>query len=162
MRWLRERRAQTMASGVLVILLLLVTAATVVDGLHLLTMRQRCLEIASAAALQGTSRGRDYAHYLATGQIALDVVAARDEATRAADAALTALGLSGYTIQVEVLDAPGGGSLSGFPAGRTWMETEPAVGIYLEVPVQTVFLHIVNGSSAVTLHVFAAAGVTTQ
>jgi len=162
MRWLRERRAQTMASGVLVILLLLVTAATAVDGLHLLTMRQRCLEIASAAALQGTSRGRDYAYYLATGQIALDVISARDEATSAADAALAALGLSGYTIRVEVLDAPGGGSLSGFPPGQTWMETEPAVGVYLEVPVQTVFLHIVNGSSAVTLRVFAAAGVTTE
>ena len=162
MRWLRERRAQTMASGVFVILLLLVTAATVVDGLHLLTMRQRCLEIASSAALQGTSRGRDYAHYLVTGQIALDVITARDEATGAADAALAALGLSGYTIQVEVLAAPGSGSLSGFPPGQTWMETEPAVGIYLEVPVQTVFLHIVNGSSAVTLHVFAAAGVTTE
>jgi hypothetical protein len=162
MRWLRERRAQTMASGVLVILLLLVTAATVVDGLHLLTTRQRSLEIASAAALQGTSRGRDYAHYLATGQIALDVGTARDEATNAADAALAALGLSGYTIRVEVLDAPGSGSLSGFPPGQTWMEAEPAVGVYLEVPVQTVFLHMVSGDSAVTLHAFAAAGVTME
>ena len=159
MRWLRERRAQTMASGVLVILLLLVTAATVVDGLHLLTTRQRSLEIASAAALQGTSRGRDYAHYLATGQIALDVGTARDEAIGAADAALAALGLSGFTIQVEVLDAPGGGSLPGFPPGQTWTEVEPAVGVYLEVPVQTVFVHMISGDSAVTLHVFAAAGV---
>lgn len=162
MRWLCERRAQTMASGVLVVLLLLVSAATLVDGLHLLTTRQRCLEIASAAALQGTSRGRDYAHYLATGQIALDVIAARDEATHAADAALTALGLSGYAVQVEVLDAPGGGSLSGFPPGQTWTEREPAVGVYLEVPMQTVFLQMVNSGNAVTLHVFAAAGVTDQ
>lgn len=162
MRLLLERRAQTMASGLIAILLLLVTAATLVDGLHLLTTRQRCLEIASAAALQGTSRGRDYAHYLATGQIALDVVTARDEATCAADAALTALGLSGYTIQVEVLDMPGGGSLSGFPPDQTWTEVEPAVGVYLEVPVQTVFLQMINGGSAVTLHVFAAAGVTTE
>lgn len=162
MSLLDEKRGQTMASGIVAVLLLIVVAAALIDGLHLLTTRQRCLEIASAAALQGTSRGRDYARYLVAGQIALDVVAARDEAIGAADAALAALGLSGYTIQVEVLDAPGGGSLPGFPPSQTWTEVEPAVGVYLEVPVQTVFVHMISGHSAVTLHVFAAAGVTTE
>jgi hypothetical protein len=42
------------------------------------------------------------------------------------------------------------------------METEPAVGDYLEVPLQTVFWHVISGGSAVTLHVFAAAGVMTE
>ena len=162
MRWLLERRAQTMASGVVAVLLLIVIASALVDGLHLLSTRQRCLEIASAAALRGTSRGRDYARYLVTGQIGLDPIVASDEATSAADAALAALGLSGYTIWVEVLDAPGGGSMADFPPGQTWMETEPTVGVYLEAPVETVFLQVVNGNSPVTLHVFAAAGVTTE
>ena len=52
--------------------------------------------------------------------------------------------------------------MADFPPGQTWMETEPAVGVYLEAPVETVFLQVVNGNSAVTLHVFAAAGVTTE
>jgi hypothetical protein len=159
---LRDRRAQTMASGVIALLLILVLASALIDGLHLLTLRQRCLEIASAASLRGASRGRDYARYLAAGHIALDAPAVRAEAFNAADAGLAALGLSGYAIRVEVLDAPAGGSLVDFPPGRTWSETEPAAGVYLEVPVQTIFLHIVSGDTVVTLHVFAAAGVTTQ
>ena len=161
MRLLREMGGQTMASGVVAVLLLIAVAAGAVDGLHLLTLRQRCLEIASAAALRGASAGRDYAGYLATGQIGLDVVAAGDEAAMAADAALTALGLSGYTIKVEVLDAPGGGSVADFPPGQTWTETQPAVGVYLEVPGDTALMQAVIGSPA-TLHVFAAAGIATQ
>ena len=162
MRLLSDRRGQTFASGVVAVLLLIAVAAALVDGLHLLSMKQRCLEVASAASLRGASRGRDYAYYLATGQIALDRSAAQTEAFDAAAAGLSGLGLSGYTIQVEVLDAPGGGSLAGFPPGRTWSETEPAVGVYLEVPVDTVFMQAINGGSPVVLHVFAAAGVTAQ
>ena len=72
------------------------------------------------------------------------------------------MGLSGYTLRVEVLNAPGGGSLADFPPARTWSDTEPAVGIYMEVPVETVFMQAVNGGGPVVLHVFAAAGVTSQ
>ncbi|MBN1937195.1 MAG: hypothetical protein JW934_21225 [Anaerolineae bacterium] len=150
-----------MASGIIAVLLLIAVSAALIDGLHLLTLRQRCLEIASAAALQGISRGRDYAYYLVTGQIALDAVTARDEATNAADAALTALGLSGYTIRVEVLDAPGGGSVADFPPGQTWTESQPAVGVYLDVPGSTLFMQAVTGAP-VALRVFAAAGVETE
>ena len=150
-----------MASGVIAALLLIVIASALVDGLYLLSTRQRCLEIASAAALRGVSVGRDYTGYLVTGQIGLDVVAARDEATNAADTALAALGLTGYTIRVEVLDAPRGGSVADFPPGQTWTETQPVIGVYLQVPGDTVFLQALIGSP-VTLHVFAAAGVTTE
>jgi Flp pilus assembly protein TadG len=159
---LRDRRAQTMASGVVALLLLLVLAAALVDGLHLLSLRQRCLEVASAAALRGVSRGRDYARYLSAGHIALHSATAHDEAYDAANAGLAALGLSGYAIRVEVLDAPAGGSMADFPPGRTWSETEPAAGVYLEVPVDTVFVQALTGSGPVVLHVFAAAGVATQ
>ena len=162
MRLLSDRRGQTFASGVVAVLLLIVVAAALVDGLHLLSMKQRCLEVASAASLRGASRGRDYAYYLATGQIALDAATAQIEAFDAAAAGLSGLGLSGYAIQVEVLDALGGGSIAGFPPGQTWSDTEPAVGVYLEVPVETVFMWAINGGSRVVLHVFAAAGVTGQ
>ena len=162
MRLLSDRRGQTFASGVVAVLLLIAVAAALVDGLHLLSIKQRCLEVASAASLRGASRGRDYAYYLTTGQIALDRSAAQIEAFDAAAAGLSRLGLSGYTVQVEVLDAPGGGSIAGFPPGQTWSDTEPAVGVYLEVPVDTVFMRAINGGSRVVLHVFATAGVTGQ
>ena len=156
-----DRRAQTMASGVIAVLLLIVVASALIDGLTLLSTRQRCLEIASAAALRGTSAGRDYAGYLSSGQIGLDPIAASDEAVRAADDALHALGLTGYVVRVEVLAAPGGGSVSDFPPGRTWTEATPAVGIYLDVPGDTVLMQAIL-SAPVSLRVFAAAGVETE
>ena len=162
MRILRDRRGQTLPSGVIAALLLIVVAAALVDGLNLLSTKQRCLEVASAASLRGASRGRDYATYLSTGLIALDTAAAQAEAIDAVDAGLTAMGLSGYTVRVEVLDTPGGGAIANYPPGQTWSDTEPAVGVYLEVPVETFFMQAVNGSNPVVVHVFAAAGVTMQ
>ncbi len=161
MSFLKQTRGQTIISGIVAVLLLIAVAATLIDGLHLLTLRQRCLEIASAAALRGVSVGRDYDGYLATGQITLDAATARDEATNAADVALTTLGLSGYTIRVEVLDAPGGGSVADFPPGQAWTESRPAVGVYLDVPGDTVLMQGVL-SAPVTLRAFAAAGVETE
>lgn len=161
MDFLADKQAQIIVAGVVAVLLLIVVVAALTDGLHLLSVRQRCLEIASAAALRGTSAGRDYSGYLATGQIGLDVIAASDEAANAADAALMAMGLSVYTIHVEVLDAPGGGSIANFPPGQTWTESKPAVGVYIEAPGDTIFMQAVIGAP-VTLHVFAAAGVATE
>jgi Flp pilus assembly protein TadG len=162
MRFLIKKRGQTLASAVVATVLLLVVASGLVDGLNLLSTKQRCLEIASAASLRGVSRGRDYTYYLSTGQIGLDVFTAQSEATSMVDAGMTEMGLSGYTVQVEVLDAPGGGSISNFPPGRTWTETEPSVGIYMIVPVDTFLMGLINGGGPVDVHVFAAAGVTTQ
>ena len=162
MRFILNRRGQTLASAVVATVLLLVVASGLVDGLNLLSTKQRCLEIASAASFRGVSRGRDYSYYLSTGQIGLDVSAAQNEAINAIDDGLTGMGLSGYTVQVEVLDAPGGGSIPNFPPGRTWTETEPSVGVYLVVPVDTFLMGLINGGGAVDVHVFAAAGVVTQ
>ena len=162
MSLLWDRRGQTFTSGVVVVLLLIVVAATLIDGLNLLSTKQRCLEVASAASLRGASRGRDYAYYMSTGLIALDTTAAQTEAIGAVDASLTAMGLSGYTVRVEVLDAPGGGSIANYPPGQAWSDTEPAVGVYLEVPVETFLMQAVNGGNPVVVHVFAAAGVTMQ
>ena len=162
MRFILNRRGQTLASAVVATVLLLVVASGLVDGLNLLSTKQRCLEIASAASLRGVSRVRDYTYYLSTGQIGLDVFTAQSEATSMVDDGMTGMGLSGYTVQVEVLDTPGGGSVSNFPPGRTWTETEPSVGVYLVVPVDTFLMGLINGGGSVDVHVFAAAGVTTQ
>lgn len=161
MPFLKQTRGQTIASGVVATLLLIVIVGALTDGLHLMSIRQRCIQIASAAALRGASVGRDYSGYLAGGQIGLDAAMAQAEAFDAADIALSVLGLNGYTVQIEVLDAPGGGSIGNFPPGQTWTETRPAVGVYLEAPGDTVFMQAVL-AAPVTLHVFAAAGVETE
>jgi hypothetical protein len=162
MRCLLNRRGQTLPSAVVVTVLLLVVASGLVDGLNLLSTKQRCLEVASAASLRGVSRGRDYSCYLSTGQIGLDADIARNETLDAIDDGLIGMGLSAYTAQVETLDAPGGGSIANFPPGRTWTEAEPAVGVYLVVPVDTFLIGLVTGGGPVDVHVFAAAGVLTQ
>jgi hypothetical protein len=161
-RLLAGKRGQTVASGVVAVLLLLVVASGLVDGLHLLSTRQRCLQAASAAALRGASRGRDYAYFMSTGQPGLNALTAQAEAVRAADDGMARMGLAGYALQVEVLDVPGGGSMSNFPPGRTWTATEPSVGVYLIVPVDTLLMGPINGGGPVDVHVFAASGVTTQ
>lgn len=158
---LTDRTGQTWVSGIVAVLLLVMAAAGLVDGLYALSMHQRCQEIASAAALRGSGQGRDYDYYLANGQISLDAVVSKDKAIQAADAAMAGLGLSGYTIQVEVLDVPGGGSVANFPPGKVWSESKPAVGVYIEAPINSVLVQAVF-SMPFTIHVFAAAGVETQ
>jgi hypothetical protein len=162
MRLWAGKRGQSLASGVVAVLLLLVVASGLVDGLHLLSTRQRCLQVASAASLRGASLGRDYACFLSTGQLGLDVLTARAVALGAADDGMAGMGLAGYTLQVEVLDAPGGGSINNFPPGRIWAAREPSVGVYMIVPVDTLLMGLINGGGPVDVHVFAAAGVTTQ
>jgi len=159
MSLLKKKRGQTAASAVVATVLLVVIAAVLVDGLNLLSTRQRCLEIATAAALKGASRGRDFSAYVSTGQIALNMSTAIAETTAALNDGLTALGLAGYTAQVEVLPNAGGGSIGNFPPGQTWTATEPSVGVYLTVPVDTFFMSWINGGGPVEIHVFAAAGV---
>lgn len=161
MKLLAGKRGQTLASGAVAVLLLLVVASGLVDGLHLLSTRQRCLQVASAASLRGASRGRDYAYFLSTGQPGLNALTAQAEAVRAADDGMARMGLAGYALQVEVLDVPGG-SIDDFPPGRIWTAREPSVGVYLVVPVDTLLMGPINGGGPVDVHVFAASGVTTQ
>lgn len=162
MRFLKKRTGQTAASAAVAVVLLIVVAAGLMDGLNLLSTRQRCLEVATAAALRGASRGRDYASYVAAGQLWLDAAQAQTEAQAAADAGLSGLALTGYTVRVEVLPAPGGGSIGDFPPGRTWTAAEPSVGVYLAAPVDVVLMRWINGGGPVTIHAFAAAGVVEQ
>lgn len=158
-RFLLGRRGQTLASAVVGVVLLVVVAGALTDGLNLLSTKQRCLQVATAAALRGSSRGRDFGGFVGTGQMRLDVATARVEAETAVSAGLVSVGLGSYTAQVEVLPDPGGGSVGNFPPGQTWSASEPSVGVYLVVPLDTVLMGWIDGGGPVDVHVFAAAGV---
>lgn len=162
----RRLRGQAAPSALVLVLLAMVLAAVVTDGVALLEMRQRGYRLAADAALQGTRGGMDYAAYVDGGEIWLDEAVATAVAEKAVDTALAAQGLTANTVLVRVLYRPTGGSIPGFPphpaaqqnGGTTWEATAPSVGVYLELPVHTMFLNVLFGEES-AVHVFAAASV---
>jgi hypothetical protein len=162
-----DRRGQSFAAGILLVTLFALITGAVYDVYNLTATRAWAYRAAGKAALAGVQVGRDYSYYMSTGDIALDAVTAEAAAADLAHHALSDRGLTGHTLEVEVLPWPGGGTVSGFPpvgranqfGGTSWTALEPSVGVYLAVPVHTVFFGLVNDGGPVMVHVFAAAGV---
>jgi len=81
-------------------------------------------------------------------------------------AAMLDRGIDTYVHDVRVLPDPGGGAIAGYPPRPVrlasgmgnWNSDEPAVGVYLEVPVNWLMLDMLNLQEK-TVRVFAAAGV---
>lgn len=164
MMW--QRRGQAAPAALVGVLLSMVLAAVVTDAVALLEMRQWGYRLAADAALQGTRGGMNYAAYVGGGEIWLNEDTATTIAENAVDTALSARGLTANCILVRVLYEPTGGSIPGFPphgaaqqiGGTIWEADSPSVGVYLELPVDTVFLDVILGEAMVT-HVFAAASI---
>ena len=91
---------------------------------------------------------------------------AKNEAEQLVIAEMAARGITSYGMDVRVLPDITGGSVSGFPPRPvrlgsglgSWSSSEPAVGVYLEVPVNWLMLDRINVVTK-TVRVFAAAGV---
>lgn len=162
----RRCRGQSMPMALLLVLLLMAVAAVATDVTALLETRQRGYRLAADAALQGTRAGVDYSAYVGGGEIWLDAEVAEQEALRVVQTALLTQGVAGYQVQVRVLPAPTGGEIANFPphaaaqqvGGTTWRLPAPSVGVYLELPVATLFLDVLLGTPT-RVHVFAAASV---
>jgi len=137
-----------------------------VDIYRLYAARNWAYSVAQEAALAGASRGRDWSAVLNTGFIELDQAVASREAEIVINSAMQARGITGYVASIRVLPDPFGGTVSGFPprpvrlgeALSDWSSNEPAVGVYLEVPVQWTILNSF-GIDLKAVRVFAAAGV---
>lgn len=163
---IRDRRGMGLAGGFLLMLVFILLAGVLVDVYTLERARDWGFRAAQDAALIGASKGRDWESLSAAG-IRLDPETAKTEAEHHVTAAAAAAGLTSYTIDVRVLPDFNGGTVAGYPPvsrasvfGHVdWASPEPAVGVYLEFPVATTFLGILNGNAPVTLHTFAAAGV---
>jgi hypothetical protein len=114
----------------------------------------------------GASRGRDWSSITGGGDIRLNSTIAQTEAQKLIAAEMAARGISQYVMDVRVLSDAAGGNISGYPPRSVrlgtglgnWSSNEPAVGVYLEVPVSWVMLDMLN-SQVKTVRVFAAAGV---
>ncbi len=163
---IRDRRGQSAVWGFLAMFVFIAVAAGLVDLYRLYAARNWAYSVAQEAAMAGVSRGRDWSAITVDGQMRLNAAIARDEAERLVTTEMTARGITGYTMDIRVLPELGGGSIPGYPLrpvrlGNSlgeWQSDEPAVGVYLEVPVNWLLLDRLN-IAVKTVRVFAAAGV---
>jgi hypothetical protein len=161
-----DRRAQSLVWGFLAMLVFVAVAAGLVDIYRLYAARNWAYSVAQEAAMTGASRGRDWSSITSGGDMRLNSNVAKDEAQKMVTAELSARGISQYVLDVRVLPDSTGGAVAGFPPRHVrlgsglgnWSSNEPAVGVYLEVPVNWLMLDMLN-TQVKTIRVFAAAGV---
>lgn len=161
-----DRRAQSLVWGFLAMLVFVAVAAGLVDIYRLYAARNWAYSVAQEAAMTGASRGRDWSSITSGGDMRLNTSVAKDEAQKMITTELSARGISQYVLDVRVLPDATGGAVVGFPPRPVrlgsglgnWSSNEPAVGVYLEVPVNWLMLDMLN-TQVKTIRVFAAAGV---
>jgi hypothetical protein len=162
---MKDERGQTAVSGLLFTLILALIVAFLVDVYSLKETRSFAYDLASEAALIGAARGRDFSHFISTGEIRILEDVAREEALEVIVEGMGRRGITDYEVRIEVL--PEGGTVFGFPpvprasqfGSSDFSSEEPAVGVYLAIPVRVYFFGLVVGGESVTVHVFAASGI---
>jgi hypothetical protein len=165
---IRERCGQGAVAALLMVMIIALLAGGMVDVYRLQEARHWAYRAAEAAALDGAATGRDLSAIYVVGQPRIDPDAGYEAAEDALLDALARRGAAGATYRIEVLEW--GGTAAGFPpvpradmwGASDWTSSEPAVGVYLAVPVDTFLLGLVSGNQPVTVHAFAAAGVSTR
>ena len=163
---IQDKRAQSLVWGFLAMLVFVAVAAGLVDIYRLYAARNWAYSVAQEAAMTGASRGRDWSSVTSGGDMRLNSSVAKDEAQKMVAAELSARGISQYVLDVRVLSDATGGTIASFPPRPVrlgsglgnWSSNEPAVGVYLEVPVNWLMLDMLN-TQVKTIRVFAAAGV---
>jgi hypothetical protein len=162
---LSDRRGQSVVWGLLCMLIFIAVSAGLIDVYRLYAARNWAYSVAQEAALAGVSKGRDWSSVTSSG-LRLDANLARSQASAVVTSSMTQRGVSGYSLDVRVLPDQNGGSISGYPPRTVrlgnglgvWSSDEPAVGVYLQVPVKWLLLDGLN-IGAKSVSVFASAGV---
>lgn len=164
----QHQRGQMIVAAVILVMLLVVVAGGAVDLYRLQETRNWAYRTAESAALAGSVLGRDLSTVYTHGQVSVDPVTGYAHAEEVVLDGLARRGAVGsYDIRVIKW---GGETITGYPpvaradmwGSGSWMSSEPAVGVYLEVEVDTFLYCFVNGGGPVTVHAFAAAGVATR
>ena len=167
-----RERGQATLLGLLFLLIFIFLTAGLVDIYAMYEARDWGYTIAQQAALAGVSAGRDWtgattpaAGCTGPGAVELQTPLARSTASNVLNLAMTSRGVTGYTYDVRVLPDYDGGSLSGYPpsavrlgSSGNWSSNEPAVGVYVTIPVFMFLLSLIGRTTA-TVHVFASAAV---
>jgi hypothetical protein len=165
---LRDERGSAAIAGLLFTLILIVLAAAIVDVYRVQDTRTFAYSAANDAALRGASFGRDWDRFTATGEMYLNPYAATEAAQDTLEQMMQVRGITDFRYQIGAIPNPGGGTFN-LPAPcvsraslwntTTWTETQPAVGVCVQIQVPTILLGLVNGNQSVTVNAFAAAGV---
>ncbi len=168
--WGRDETGQAAVASFVLTMILVLIAGGLVDVYRLQEARNWGYRAAEAAALAGATLGRDLAPLYdpAIEGPRVDPVTGHIRAEEVLRESLDRRGVTDASYQIEVLEW--GGTMLGFPPvaradmwmASDWTSSEPAVGVYLEMPVETWLLGLVSGDKAVDVHVFAAAAVTEQ
>jgi hypothetical protein len=164
----QERRGQGVVAALLMVMIIALLVGGMVDVYRLQEARHWAYRAAEAAALDGAATGRDLSAVYVVGQPRVDPDVGYEAAEDVLLDALARRGVAGAAYRIEVLEW--GGTAAGFPpvpradmwGAPDWTSSEPAVGVYLAVPVDTFLLGLVSGNQPVTVHAFAAAGISTQ
>ncbi len=159
-------KGQAAVWGLLAMTVLIAVVGGLVDVYRLLEARNWAYSVAQEAALTGASYGRDWSSILSTGGVRLDPTVAQSRAESLVRSEMAGRGITDYHRDVRVLPDPGGGEIGGYPALPTrlgvgrgdWSSNEPAVGVYLTVPVNWLILDSL-GVVSKSVSVFASAGV---
>ncbi len=162
---IRDTRGQIAVASALLVMILILVAGALVDVYRLQEARAWAYRAAEAAAVTGSATGRDLSTIYTVGQPRLDPGAGYTGAQKTLDAEIARRGATGVTYRIEVSEW-GGDEIAGFPpvpradlwGQSTWQTTEPAVGVYVELPVETCLLGLTQ-QGVVTVHAFAAAGI---
>lgn len=163
-----EERGSASIAGLLFTLILMVLAAAIVDVYRLQDTRTFAYSAANDAALRGAGLGRDWNRFMTTGEMFLDPYVATSAAQDALVHAMQTRGIATYQYQIGVIPNPGGGtfnlpapcvSRASFWNTTTWTETQPAVGVCIQIQVPTILFGLINGNQPITVNAFAAAGV---
>lgn len=161
-------RGQMIVAAVVLVMFLVLVAGGAVDLYRLQETRNWAYRTAEAAALAGAVLGRDLSSVYTTGQVRVDPVNGYLYAEEAALDALARRGAVG-SYDIRVIEW-GGETVTNYPPvaradmwdSGSWTSSEPAVGVYLEIEVDTFLYCFINGGGPVTVHAFAAAGVATR
>lgn len=168
---LEDVRGSASIAGLFFTLILMVLAAAIVDVYRLEDTRTFAYSAANDAALRGASFGRDWNQFMATGEMSLDPTVATNAAQGALEQAMQVRGITSYQYQIGVIPNPGGGTFNLLAPcvaraslwnTTTWTETQPAVGVCVEIQVPTILFGLVNDNQPITVNAFAAAGVVEQ
>jgi hypothetical protein len=163
---IQDHKAQSIVWGFLAMMVFVAVASGLVDIYRLYAARNWAYGVAQEAAMTGASRGRDWTSISSGGNMRLNESVAMDETQKMISAEMAARGISQYVLDVRVLPGTAGGSITGYPPHPVrlgsgmgnWSSNEPAVGVYLEVPVNWLLLETLD-AQVKTIRVFAAAGV---
>lgn len=164
---LHEETGQVAPAALVIVLIVVVIAGGIVDVYRLQETRSWAYRTAEICALVGATEGRDLGSVYTTGLVRVDPVIGRASAEAAIASAMALRGIADYVSEVRVCEW-GGETITGFPpvargdmwGSADWFCAEPGVGVYLALPVETFLLGLVTGNEPVTVHAFAAAGVS--